>query len=608
MGKNFRNFAIIAHVDHGKTSLIDAMFSETLGLRDSQISERAMDSNDLEKERGITILSKCTSFIYEGYDFNVVDTPGHADFGGEVERVMGMVDGVLLLVDAAEGPMPQTKFVVSKALAQGLKPIVVINKIDRPDRRPDEVLDEVFDLFVSLEANEDQLDFPVVYSSAKEGWAVEDYHQEGKNLEALFKCIIENVPAPREGQADKAIKFLASTLDMDPFLGRILTGRVRSGTIRVGANLKALSSKGEEIERSRITKILKASGVNKVIIDEAEAGDIVSIAGFPKASVSDTICDYEVEEPLESLPIDPPTISMTFSVNDSPLAGLEGKKLTSSVIKERLLKEQEGNISIVIQELDTKEAFEVAGRGELQLGVLIENMRREGFELSVGPPKVLFRKDPETGQKLEPMEEALVDVDEEFIGAVVEKIGQRKGELIDMNSFPGGKVRAKFKVPTRGLIGYRSEFLTDTRGTGMLFRLFLGYEPYRGEFQVRKNGALISMENGKSTAYALWNLEDRGVMFIGPGDEVYEGMILGENSRPNDLEINVIKGKKLSNVRAAGKDESIRLTPPRKMTLEDALSYIQSDEILEVTPTKFRIRKKYLDSNVRKRMQREGKV
>ncbi len=598
-----RNLAIIAHVDHGKTTLVDALLRQSGTFRDNQqVAERVMDSNDLEKERGITILAKCTSLMWHDQRLNIVDTPGHADFGGEVERILSMVDGVVLLVDAAEGPMPQTKFVTTKALQLGLKPIVVINKIDRPDGRPDEVLNEVFDLLLALGANEEQLDFKYVFASSRHGWAVDDLKDEQKDLTPLFQAICDRIPVAKGEEGSFAM--LATTLNHDPYLGRILTGRIYSGTAKLNMPIKVLSRDGTVIEQARLSKILAYRGIEKTPVEIAEAGDIVAIAGIEKATVADTICAMDVTVPIAAQPIDPPTLSMTFSVNDSPLAGKEGTKLTSRIIADRLIKEADSNVSIKIIESPGKDAFEVAGRGELQLGVLIEQMRREGFELSISRPRVIYKTDEETGKRLEPIEEAMIDVDDEFTGVVVEKMGMRKGEMTDMRPSGGGKTRITFLIPSRGLIGYQGEFLTDTRGTGVLSRLFHGYAPFKGQIEGRRNGVLISNGTGNAVAYALWNLEDRGMMFIESGVPIYEGMIVGEHNRDNDLEINALRAKQLTNVRASGKDEAIRLTPPKILKLEEAIAYIQEDELVEVTPKSIRLRKMYLDPNDRKRMQR----
>lgn len=600
-----RNLAIIAHVDHGKTTLVDALFRQSGVYRDNQrVAERAMDSNELEKERGITILAKCTSIVWEDHRLNIVDTPGHADFGGEVERILSMVDGVLVLVDASEGPMPQTKFVLAKALRQGLKPIVVINKADKPDARPYEVHEEVFDLFAALDATDEQLDFPTLYASAKEGWAIEGLDDEKKDLSPLFNAILKRVPVA-ESNADEPFSMLVTTLESDAYLGRILTGRIFSGTARINMPVKALSRDGQVLEQTRLTKILAFRGLERLPIQEAVAGDIIAIAGFEKTTVSDTICAPEVMEPLKALPIDPPTLAMTFCVNDSPYAGKEGKKVTSRMIRDRLMTEAESNVSIKVTETQNTDAFEVAGRGELQLGVLIETMRREGFELAIGRPRVLFKTDEDTGETLEPMEEVQIDVDDEHTGIVVEKMGLRKGEMIDMRPSGGGKTRIVFIAPSRGLIGYQGEFLTDTRGTGIMSRLFHSYASYKGPIGGRRNGVLISTATGQAVAYALWNLEDRGMMFITPGTAVYEGMIIGEHTRDNDLEVNVLKAKQLTNFRTTSKDEAVRLTPPRIMTLEQAIAYIEDDELVEVTPQSIRIRKALLDPNARKRADRE---
>ncbi|MBP3546713.1 MAG: translational GTPase TypA [Alphaproteobacteria bacterium] len=596
-----RNIAIIAHVDHGKTTLVDGLLKQSGTFRDNQKVETCvMDSNELERERGITILSKCTSVEWKGVRINIVDTPGHADFGGEVERIMSMVDGVILLVDSSEGPMPQTKFVLGKALKVGLKPIVVINKADKPDARVDEVLNEVFDLFVSLNATDEQLDFPVLYASGRNGWAVEDLNDEKKDLSLLFDLILSKVSAP-VCYPDKPFSMLATTLEADKFVGRMLTGKIYSGSVKAGETIKVLGTGNKEIERFRINKIMAYRGLTRQSLDEAHAGDIVAIAGVAKGTVADTLCHFDVTEAIEAQPIDPPTLVMTFAVNDSPLAGREGDKVTSRVIAERLQKEAEGNIALKITTTPNSDAFEVAGRGELQLGVLIETMRREGFELSISRPRVVFQKD-ENGNILEPIDEVVVDVDEEFSGTVVEKMGMRRAELIEMiPAQAGNKVRLVFHAPTRGLIGYHSEFLTDTHGTGVMNRSFYAYEPHKGEIEGRRNGVLISSEDGTAIAYSLWKLEDRGPMFIDPNVPVYVGMIIGEHTKPNDLEINPCRSKQLTNIRAAGKDEAISLTPPRRISLEEGLSYIQDDELLEVTPKTIRLRKRILDPIQRKR-------
>ncbi|WP_282127514.1 translational GTPase TypA [Roseobacter litoralis] len=604
---DLRNIAIIAHVDHGKTTLVDELLKQSGTYRENQATtERAMDSNDLERERGITILAKATSVEWKGTRVNIVDTPGHADFGGEVERILSMVDGVVLLVDAAEGPMPQTKFVTSKALALGLRPIVVLNKVDKPDAEPDRALDECFDLFANLGADDDQLDFPAMYASGRSGWADVELDGPRKDLSALFDLIVEHVPAPAQlAQRDAPFQMLATTLGADPFIGRILTGRVEAGTVKAGETVKALSRDGTQIESFRVTKVLAFRGLNQQPIDLAEAGDIVSLAGMSKATVADSIVAPQVTEALPSQPIDPPTITVTFGINDSPLAGRDGKKVQSRVIRERLMKEAESNVAIKISDTPGGEAFEVAGRGELQMGVLIENMRREGFELSISRPQVLFRDID--GVRHEPIEEATIDVDDEYSGAVIEKItGARRGELVEMKPAGAGKTRIVAHVPSRGLIGYHGEFLTDTRGTGVLNRVFHGWSPHKGPIPGRRAGVLISMENGTSVAYALWNLEERGRMMIGAQANVYTGMIIGEHSRENDLEVNPLKGKKLTNVRASGTDEAVRLTTPITLSLEEAIAYIDDDELVEVTPTAIRLRKRYLDPHERKRMARAG--
>ena len=601
-----RNIAIIAHVDHGKTTLVDELLKQSGAFRDNQaVSERAMDSNDIERERGITILAKCTSVEWHGARINIVDTPGHADFGGEVERILSMVDGVCLLVDAAEGPMPQTKFVLAKALALGLRPIVVLNKVDKPDAEPDRALNEVFDLFANLGADDDQLDFPHVYASGRSGWADMELDGARKDLSALFDLIVRHVPAPKVlSRVDEPFSMLATTLSADPYLGRILTGRVESGRITTGTTLKALSRAGDRLEQFRVTKILAFRGLTQTTIDEATAGDIVTLAGMTKATVADTLCALEVDAALPSQPIDPPTITVTFGINDSPLAGRDGSKVQSRVIRDRLMKEAEVNVAIKIADTLGGEAFEVSGRGELQMGVLIENMRREGFELSISRPRVIFQDID--GVRNEPIEEVTIDVDEDYSGAVIDKLtGERKGELVEMKPAGVGKTRIIAHVPSRGLIGYQGQFLTDTRGTGVLNRIFHGWTPHKGPIQGRRQGVLISTEAGVSVAYALWNLEDRGRMFIGPQEQVYVGMLIGEHSRENDLEVNPLKGKKLTNVRASGTDEAVRLTPHIRMSLEEAIAYIDDDELVEVTPKIIRLRKRLLDPNERKRQSRK---
>ena len=601
-----RNIAIIAHVDHGKTTLVDQLLRQSGAFRDNQrVAERAMDSNDLERERGITILAKCTSVVWKDVRINIVDTPGHADFGGEVERILSMVDSCLLLVDAAEGPMPQTKFVLGKALKLGLAPIVVVNKVDKPEERANEVVDEIFDLFAALDADEQQLDFPHLFASAKQGWAATELDAPREDLAPLFDVIIDHVRPPK-ASPDGPFRMLATTLESDPYLGRLLTGRIAGGVVRANATVKALSRDGREIEQARVTKILTFRGLERRPGELAEAGDIIALAGLGKATVADTICDLAVAEPLAAQPVDPSTIAMTFSVNDSPYAGQEGSKVTSRQIRDRLLREAEGNVAIRVTDTPGGDSYEVAGRGELQLAVLIETMRREGYELSISRPRVLFRD--EGGQRLEPMEEVVVDVDEEFSGAVVEKLGKRRGELLDMRPAGAGKLRLTFKAPSRALIGYHGEFLTDTRGTGVMNRLFHAYEPYRGNIAQRHTGVLVSSEQGEAVAYALWNLEDRGPMMVRPGDKVYSGMIIGEHTRGNDLEVNPLKSKKLTNIRAAGKDDAVLLTPPIEMSLEKAIAYIAEDELVEITPRSIRLRKRWLDPHERKRRSRRADV
>ncbi len=600
---DLRNIAIIAHVDHGKTTLVDELLKQSGAFRENQaVAERAMDSNDLERERGITILAKATSVTWKDTRINIVDTPGHADFGGEVERILSMVDGVVLLVDAAEGPMPQTKFVTSKALALGLRPIVVLNKVDKPDAEPDRALDECFDLFANLGADDDQLDFPHMYASGRSGWADAELDGPRKDLHALFNLIVNHVPAPKQTKhKDEPFRMLATTLGADAFIGRMLTGRIESGSVKAGQTVQAISRVGQKIEQFRVSKVQAFRGLALQEIELGVAGDIVTLAGMTKATVSDTIGALEIDEPLEAQPIDPPTITVTFGINDSPLAGRDGKKVQSRVIRDRLMKEAESNVAIKITDTPGGEAFEVAGRGELQMGVLIENMRREGFELSISRPQVLFREG-ENGERLEPIEEVTVDVDDEYSGVVIEKLtGTRKGELVEMKPSGVGKTRIIAYVPSRGLIGYHGEFLTDTRGTGVLNRVFHAWASHKGAIPGRRAGVLISMENGVSVAYALWNLEDRGKMFIGAQEDIYTGMIIGEHSRDNDLEVNPLKGKKLTNVRASGTDESVRLTTPITLSLEEAIAYIDDDELVEVTPNNIRLRKRYLDPHERKR-------
>jgi GTP-binding protein len=609
---DIRNIAIIAHVDHGKTTLVDQLLKQSGSVRENQqMAERAMDSNDLERERGITILAKCTSVMWGDTRVNIVDTPGHADFGGEVERILSMVDGVVLLVDAAESVMPQTKFVLSKALKLGLKPIVVINKIDRQDAQPHETLESIFDLFLALEANDDQLDFHVLYASGRQGWAVnelDDIEKDGKDLQPLFERIVADVPLPKpitKASAEFPFSMLVTTLEGNPYLGRVLTGRIETGVITINQQIKALSHDGKEVERARATKLLAFRGLARVPVERAEAGDIIAIAGLTDATVADTLCDVVVEAPIYSTPIDPPTLAMTLSVNDSPLAGREGDKVQSRVIRERLLREAEGNVAIKVTE-NGEGSFEVAGRGELQLGVLVETMRREGFELQISRPRVLFQTDAKTGQKLEPIEEVTIDVDDPYTGVVIEKIAGRKGEMTDMRPMGAGKTRLTFLAPSRGLIGYHGEFLTDTRGTGVMNRIFNSYGPHKGAVAGRTNGVLVAMGQGEAIAYALWYLEERGRLFVVPGEKVYEGMIIGEHAKENDLNVNPLKAKNLTNIRTTSKDEAVRLTPIVPMTLEQAIAYIENDELVEVTPQSIRLRKRTLDPTKRKREERSA--
>ena len=595
-----RNIAIIAHVDHGKTTLVDRLLQQSGAFRENQrVAERVMDSNDLERERGITILAKATSVVWKGVRVNIVDTPGHADFGGEVERILSMVDGAIVLVDAAEGPMPQTKFVVGKALKIGLKPIVCVNKVDKHDARPSEVVNECFDLFAALDATDEQLDFPIIYGSAKQGWMANSPDGPKENMAPLFDLVLSHVEPPKVGAG--GFRMLGTLLEANPYLGRIITGRIFSGSIKANAPVKVLDRLGHLVETGRVSKILAFRGIEHSPIEEASAGDIVAIAGLEKFNVADTLCAPEVSEPLQAQPIDPPTLSMTFMVNDSPLAGTEGDKVTSRVIRARLMKEAEGNVALKVEDSPGGEAFVVSGRGELQLAILIETMRREGFEVGVSRPKVVFKKDEETGQLLEPIEEVVIDVDEEFSGVVVQKMAQRKAEMVEMRPSGGNRLRLVFYAPTRGLIGYQGELMTDTKGTAVMNRLFHEYSPWKGEITGRRNGVLISNDQGESVAYAMWKLEDRGPMMIEPGIKVYRGMIVGEHTRDNDLEINVLKGKQLTNIRTHSKDEAVRLTPPIQMTLEKALAYIEDDELVEVTPKSIRLRKTVLDPNDRKR-------
>ena len=596
-----RNIAIIAHVDHGKTTLIDSMMKQSGMFRENQnVTERLMDSGDLEKERGITILAKPTSIKWKDVRVNIIDTPGHSDFGGEVERVLSMADGVVLLVDAAEGPMPQTKFVLGKALSQGLMPIVIVNKVDRSDSRSEEVVNEVFDLFVDLEANEKQLDFPVLYSSGRDGWCVKDLKDERKNLNPLLDLILKHISEPKV-DLNKPFAMLATLLAYDPYLGRCLIGRVEQGKVSVNDNVKTINLNGEEVEKGRLTKLFIYQGTNKVAVETVNAGDIICIAGLTNSSVADTICDYDINTPIKATAIDPPTMAVTITVNSSPFAGLEGKNVTSTKIRERLLSEADSNVAITFTENDNKDSFEIGGRGELQIGILVETMRREDFELSVSSPRVLYKKN-DKGEKLEPFEEVIIDVDDTYSSVTVDGINRRKGEMIEMKAVGKGKTRLIFKVPSRGLIGYHGQFLTETRGTGVLNRIFHSYGAFKGNIENRRNGVLIATEAGNAIAYALFNLQERGKLYVDPQVKVYQGMIVGEHSRDNDLEVNVLKGKKLSNVRASGTDEAVKLVPPVKMSLEQMMSYIRDDELLEVTPKNLRLRKKFLDATERKRM------
>ena len=597
--RNIRNVAIIAHVDHGKTTLIDSMLKQTGFFRENEkIEDRLLDSGDIEKERGITILAKPTSIEWKQFKINIIDTPGHADFGGEVERVLCMADGVILLIDAAEGPMPQTKFVLGKALIQGLKPIVIINKIDKKDRRPEEVLDEVFDLFVSMEANDEQLDFPILYASGKNGWCVKDLNDEQNNLHSLFELILKHVPEP-VSKTNKDFAMLATLLDSDPFLGRCLVGKIDSGKAKVNNLVKVIDLNGNVIENGRLTKLFTFKGTKRIPVDEVFAGDIICIAGLTKCSVSDTICNLSIDLPIKSTPIDPPTMAITITVNNSPFAGQDGDKITSNMLRKRLIDESESNIAITFKENDSRDSFEIGGRGELQLGVLIETMRREGYELNVSRPKVLYKFREK--EKLEPIEEVIIDLDQEFSSNVINALNMRKSVMINMKNTGKGKTRIIFKTPSRGLIGYQSQFMTETKGTGVINRVFSGYETFKGDIIERRNGALISKETGSAVAFAIFNLQERGIMFVEPQTKIYKGMIVGENSRENDLEINLLKGKQLTNIRASGSDKAINLIPPLKMSLEQMISYLREDELLEVTPKNLRLRKKFLDSHLRKK-------
>ena len=601
---DLRSIAIIAHVDHGKTTLVDCLLRQSGTVRANQpMQDRAMDRGELERERGITILAKCTAIQWHGVRIDIVDTPGHVDFGGEVERVLGMVDGALVLVDAAEGPMPQTKFVVDKALRLGLRPIVAISKMDRPDARPEAVHEAVFDLFDALGATDAQLDFPVVYCSARDGWASLDPAVAGTDMAPLFEALVAHVPAPSTDQ-DMPFRMLISLLEADTFLGRLVSGRVLSGQVKANQTVTVLRTDGTVVEVSRLTKLLRAHGLVRIAVERAGAGEIVTLAGLKTASVTDTVAASESCVPIAAEPIDPPTIAMVFSVNDSPLAGREGTKLTSRMIEARLAREAEGNVAIEVSGMAEDGAYEVAGRGELQLAVLIETMRREGFELSVGRPRVLMREDPQGGGLLEPIEEIQIDVAQAFVGDVVNALAERRAELVELQPSGRDTVRALFHGPSRGLIGFNGELLTVTRGTAVMHRIFHGYAPFRGKLPRRQTGVLISITEGRSVAYALWNLEERGALFIEPGMPVYGGMIVGEHTRAQDLDVNPLKSKQLTNIRAAGKDDAVRLSPPRRMSLEIALAYLADDELLEVTPESLRLRKRLLDPHARRRAAR----
>ncbi|MUU59177.1 translational GTPase TypA [Helicobacter pylori] len=595
--KNIRNIAVIAHVDHGKTTLVDGLLSQSGTFSEREkVDERVMDSNDLEKERGITILSKNTAIYYKDTKINIIDTPGHADFGGEVERVLKMVDGVLLLVDAQEGVMPQTKFVVKKALSFGICPIVVVNKIDKPAAEPDRVVDEVFDLFVAMGASDKQLDFPVVYAAARDGYAMKSLDDEKKNLEPLFETILEHVPSP-SGSVDEPLQMQIFTLDYDNYVGKIGIARVFNGSVKKNESVLLMKSDGSK-ENGRITKLIGFLGLARTEIENAYAGDIVALAGFNAMDVGDSVVDPTNPMPLDPMHLEEPTMSVYFAVNDSPLAGLEGKHVTANKLKDRLLKEMQTNIAMKCEEMGEGK-FKVSGRGELQITILAENLRREGFEFSISRPEVIIKE--ENGVKCEPFEHLVIDTPQDFSGAIIERLGKRKAEMKAMNPMSDGYTRLEFEIPARGLIGYRSEFLTDTKGEGVMNHSFLEFRPFSGSVESRKNGALISMENGEATAFSLFNIQERGMLFINPQTKVYVGMVIGEHSRDNDLDVNPIKSKHLTNMRASGSDDAIKLTPPRTMVLERALEWIEEDEILEVTPLNLRIRKKILDPNMRKR-------
>ena len=601
MTTSIRNITIIAHVDHGKTTLIDNLMKQSGSFRENEVvDERLMDSGELEKERGITILAKPASINWKDSRINIIDTPGHRDFAAEVERVLSMADGALLLIDSAEGVMPQTKFVLAKALKQGLKPIVVINKLDKADQRADEVLNETFDLFVSLDANEEQLDFPVIYASGRSGWASKEIDGPRENLNPLLDLVIDHVK-PAEFDKSKPFAMLSTLLYADSFLGRSLVGRISQGTAKANQQIKAINLDGEKVDEGRLTKIFRYEGTKKVPIEVGEAGDIVVIAGLEKANVADTICDTEVDTPIQATPIDPPTMSIKITVNSSPLAGTEGKKLTSTQIRERLVQEAQNNVGNFFSENENKDSFEISGRGELMLEILLTQMRREGFEMTVSPPRVLFQKN-ENGEKLEPIEEITMDLDEEFSSKVIDSMNKRKGKLIDLKDTGKNKKRLIFHAPTRGLMGYTSRFLTLTKGTGVINRIFHSYGKFEGDMEGRRNGALISMEQGKAVAFAIYNLQARGEMFVTHNDPVYSGMIVGLSPKPGDMIINVMKGKKLTNMRTQGTDENVVLTPVRKMSIAEQLSMLNSDEALEITPNSCRLRKAVLDPHERKKL------
>ncbi len=607
MTTEIRNITIIAHVDHGKTTLIDNLMKQSGSFRENEVvDERLMDSGELEKERGITILAKPASINWNNSRINIIDTPGHRDFAAEVERVLSMADGALLLIDSAEGVMPQTKFVLAKALKQGLKPVVVINKLDKPDQRANEVLDETFDLFVSLDANEEQLDFPVIYASGRSGWASNEIDGPRENLHPLLDLVIKHVQ-PAKFDKTKPFAMLSTLLYADSFLGRSLVGRISQGTAKANQQIKAINLDGEKVDEGRLTKIFRYEGTKKVPIEIGEAGDIVVVAGLEKANVADTICDLDVDNPIQATPIDPPTMSIKITVNSSPLAGTEGKKLTSTQIRERLIVEAQNNVGITFSENENKDAFEISGRGELMLEILLTQMRREGFELTVSPPRVLFKKDDD-GNKLEPFEEITVDLDEEYSSKIIDSMNRRKGKLIDLKDTGKNKKRLIFHAPTRGLMGYTSRFLTLTKGTGVINRIFHSYSKFEGEMEGRRNGALISMEQGKAVAFAIFNLQARGEMFVTHNDPVYSGMIVGLAPKPGDMIINVMKGKKLTNMRTQGTDENVVLTPVRKMSIAEQLSMLNTDEALEITPKSCRLRKSILDPHERKRIEKASSL